>query len=136
MRSTYFQIHELVPQALFETVHEDLLWNMIDDKLIDTIDAIKKKFPLGSMTINNYYWGGDRGWSGVRTKESPWYSDKSQHTLGKAIDAIFSEYPTDDVRQYILDNPEEFPYVKGIELGVSWLHVDVRDREDVLTFTA
>ena len=136
MRSTYFQIHELVPQALFETVHEDILWCMIDDKLIDTIDAIKKKFPLGSMTINNYYWGGDRGWSGVRTKESPWYSDKSQHTRGKAIDAIFSQYTTEEVRSYILANPEEFPHVKGVELGVSWLHIDVRDREDVLTFTA
>ena len=136
MRSEHFKIHELVPKAMFDTIHEDVLWGTIDNRLISSIDAIKKKFPKGAMTINNYFWGGDRGWSGLRTTESPWYSPTSQHTLGKAIDAVFSQYDVEEVRSYILSNPSEFPYIKGVEADVSWLHIDVRDRADVLVFTA
>jgi len=128
MKSSKFKIHELVPLRLFNTIHEDVLWEMIDDNLIETIDYLKEKFPEGSMTINNYIWNGDRGWSGLRTKDSSYYSPTSQHSLGKAVDIIFSAYTTDEVRKYILDNPEEFPHIGGIELVVSWLHLDVRKR--------
>ena len=134
MRSRKFKIQELVPLPLFNSLHEELLWSMLDPKLIESVDAIKEKFPKGTMTINNYFWGGDRGWSGIRTKESKWYSPTSQHSVGKAIDAIFSEYDTEEVRQYIIDNPEEFPHIKGIEIGVSWLHVDVRSSDQVRLF--
>ena len=134
MRSKHFKLPELVPLNLFNSVHEELLWKMLDPKLIESVDAIKEKFPKGTMTINNYFWGGDRGWSGIRTKESPWYSPTSQHSIGKAIDAVFSEYSTEEVRQYIIDNPEEFPHIKGIEIEVSWLHVDVRSSDKVRLF--
>ena len=138
MKSKKFKIHELVPLRLHNTVHPDVLWRMIDPRLIETIDTIKETFPEGSMTINNYMWGGNRGWSGLRTKDSDYYSPTSQHTLGKAIDAIFSKYDVEDIRQFILNNPDKFPHVGGIELGVSWLHVDVRDRVNgkIKTFTA
>ena len=128
MKSTKFKIHELVPLRLYNSVHEDVLWGMIDDKLIETIDYLKELFPEGSMTINNYMWGGERGWSGLRTKDSSYYSPTSQHSIGKAVDIVFSAYTTDEIRQYILDNPSEFPHVGGIELLVSWLHLDVRPR--------
>ena len=90
------------------------------------------------MTINNYMWGGDRGWSGLRTKDSSYYSPTSQHSLGKAIDCIFSAYDVEEVRQYILNNPDEFPHIGGIELNVSWLHLDVRERQNgkIKTFYA
>ena len=136
MRSKHFGIYELVPQELYETVHEDVLWEMVPDELILSIDAIKSRFWRGSMSINTYKWNGDRNWSGLRTKESPWYSPGSQHTLFKATDSIFSSYDVDDIREYIIANPEEFPHIKGIELGVSWLHIDVRSRDTLLQFSA
>ena len=136
MRSKYFQIHEIVPANLFNLVHEDLLWRMIDDRLVETIDTIKEKFPNGSMTINNYKWNGSRGWSGIRTTDSPWYSKGSQHTLGMAIDAVFSKYSTDEVRNYIVANPKEFPHIRRIEAGVDWLHFDMKEtgKEEIVTF--
>jgi hypothetical protein len=90
------------------------------------------------MVINSYKWGGDRGWSGLRTKNSKYYSPTSQHSLGKAIDAVFSKYDVEEVRQYILDNQEEFPHIGGVELGVSWLHIDTRPRVNgkIKTFNA
>ena len=128
MKSKKFKIHELVPLPLYNNIKEDILWKLLDDTLLLTIDAIKEKFPNGSMTINNYKWGGDRGWSGLRTKDSKYYSEGSQHSIGKAVDCIFSEYTTDEVRDYILYHQDEFPYIGGIEMGVSWLHLDVRPR--------
>lgn len=135
MTSKYFKAHELVPLQIFNLLNETLCMQMIDDKLIETIDAIKERFPNGTMTINNYMWNGDRGWSGIRTKGSPWYSPTSQHTFGKAIDAVFSAYDVNEVRDYIIANPDEFPYIKGIELDVSWLHIDVRDSSNLITFS-
>ena len=133
-RSIHFRIEELVPKEVFDLVKEDALWEIFDERLLATIDALKEKFPEGSMTINNWLWGGDRDQSGLRTKNCKFYSPTSQHSIGKAIDCVFSDYETDSVRQYIINNPDEFPHIKGIELDVSWLHVDVRSRDEVLLF--
>jgi len=138
MKSTKFKIYELVPVKLYNMVHEDVLWQMFDPRLLETVDTIKEKFSKGTMVINSYKWGGSRGWSGLRTKDSSYYSPTSQHSLGKAIDAVFSMYDVNEIRQYILDNPEEFPHIGGIELNVDWLHIDVRPRVNgkIKTFTA
>jgi len=131
-KSKYFKIHELVPEKLYESVHEDLLWSMIDSRLITVIDKLKEKFNHGTMTINNYYWNGDRKWSGIRTKDSKYYSDGSQHSIGNAVDIIFSNYNASDIREYILENQDEFPGIGGVEDfdGMGWVHIDTRDRRN------
>ena len=133
-RSVHFKIQELVPKEVFDLVKKDALWELFDERLLTTIDALKEKFPEGSMTINNWLWGGDRDQSGLRTKNSKYYSPTSQHSIGKAVDCVFSDYDNNSVRQYVINNPDEFPYIKGIELGVSWCHFDVRSRDEVLLF--
>jgi len=137
MKSTKFKIEELVPLKLIDLIHKDLLWKLVDDDLILAIDKIKKVFPKGSVSINTYKWAGDRTQSCVRTKNSKYYSSTSQHSLGKAVDCIFSAYTTDEVRDYILNSPDEFPTIGGVELGTSWLHIDVRPRRNgkIITFT-
>jgi len=137
MKSTKFKIEELVPLRLINLIHKDLLWKLIDDDIIIAIDKIKEVFPKGSMSINTYLWSGNRTQSGVRTKNSEYYSETSQHSLGKAIDCVFGNYSTDEVREYILANQDEFPTIGGVELGTSWLHIDVRPRRNgkIITFT-
>ena len=137
VKSKHFKIEELVSPTIVKLVHEDVLWGLLDDRLIQTIDKIKEKFSNGSMSINNYLWSGDRSQSGLRTKDSKYYSEGSQHSIGKAIDCVFSQYNVNEVRNYILTNPDEFPFIGGVELGVSWLHIDVRPRRNgkILTFT-
>jgi len=90
------------------------------------------------MSINTYLWSGNRTQSGVRTKNSKYYSETSQHSLGKAIDCVFGNYSTDEVREYILANQDEFPTIKRIEADVSWLHIDVKDtgKKDIQLFSA
>jgi len=133
MKAKFFAIHELVPPHIFEKYGEKA-WKFIDSRLIESIDALKEHFNLGTMTINNYYWGGDRRWSGLRTPKSPYYSETSQHSLGNAIDAVFSHYSAAEVRNYIIDNPHKFPHIKGMELEVSWLHIDTRNEDRLVLF--
>jgi uncharacterized protein YcbK (DUF882 family) len=135
MKSKYFKIYELVPEHIYRH-YKEKSWKFIDSRLIETIDKLKEHFNLGTMTINNYYWGKDRHWSGLRTPKSPDYSETSQHTFGRAADCVFSHYSAEEVRNYIVNNPHEFPYIKGLELGVSWVHLDVRNEDNLVTFKA
>ena len=128
MKSKHFKIQELVPEHIYKARGEKS-WELLDEKLLKTIDTLKEQFPKGSMTINNWLWGGNRNWSGLRTPDSPDYSETSQHTFGRAADMKFSAYDEADVRKFIINNPEMFPYVKGIEdfKGMTWVHIDVRN---------
>ena len=120
----HFFIHELVPRHVYAE-RGAKAWELLDDRMLRLIDRLREKF--GKMTINNWYWGGDREWSGLRTAGSPFYSPYSQHSFGRAFDAIFDEVGIETVRQYILNNPDEFPELMSLELDVSWLHGDVRN---------
>ena len=133
MKSKYFKIHELVPKKMYEKYGEKA-WRYVDVRLIQSIDKLKEHFNLGTMTINNYFWGGDREWSGIRTPESPYYSYGSQHSYANAFDIVFSDYSAEEVRNYIIDNQHEFPHIKGLELGVSWVHLDVRNEDELVLF--
>jgi len=135
MKSKYFKVHELVPKKMYEKYGEKS-WRYVDVRLIETIDRLKEHFNLGTMTINNYFWNGDREWSGIRTPDSPNYSYGSQHSFANAFDIVFSHYTAEEVRNYILDNLHEFEYIKGMELAVSWLHIDVRNEDEIVLFKA
>ena len=128
MKSDYFKIRELVPLELYNLVDEEVLWRMIPLELIHTMDYIKEKFKLGTCTINSYAWGQDRNWSGLRLKNRPYYSETSQHTKFNALDMVFTSYNSKDIRDDILAYPEEYPHIGGLEMGVSWLHFDIRPR--------
>ena len=135
MKSKHFKIHELVPRKMYEKYGEKA-WRYVDVRLIETIDKLKEHFNLGTMTINNYYWGGSREWSGIRTPDSPNYSYGSQHSYANAFDVVFSHYSAEEVRHYIINNRDLFPHINGLELGVSWVHLDVRNEDNLVTFKA
>jgi len=132
-KSKYFKIEELVPKELYEKHSENELWSMLDDRLLKDLDKLKEVFDKGTMTINNWKWGGNRNWSGIRTEGSPYYSSGSMHSFGKAFDIIFSDYGAEEVRKHIKEHKEEFPAIKGLEHKkngepISWVHLDTKDR--------
>ena len=135
MKSKYFIIEELVDRETFKKRGQKA-WELIDPILIKMIDSIKEEFPKGTITINNWKWGGDREWSGLRTIKSSYYSSYSMHTFGKAVDMIFSDYTAEEVRNIIKTKKTSFDMIKGLESGISWLHIDIRNREEMLVFTA
>jgi len=136
-----FKIQELVPPDVFKSHGEDA-WAFVDPKLIDMVDLLKERFPKGTITINNYLWNGSRVASGLRIPTNEHYSKTSQHALHpvdlvfRAVDCLFSDYDAEDVRQDIKDNPDVYVHVRGLEDGVSWLHMDTRNRNELLVFTA
>jgi len=134
MKSKYFKAYELVSREDYKKMSDAKVWEIFDPNIIETIDIIKEQFPHGTMTINNWFWGGNREWSGLRTPNSKYYSLKSMHSYGKAIDAVFSQYTADEVRSFIISNPQLFLHVKGIETDITWLHIDTRSRDEVLLF--
>ncbi len=102
----------------------------IDDRLLILIDGLRDKF--GSATINNYGYGKDRQWSGLRTHDSPYFSPTSQHSFGRAADILFSNVSSDYVREQIKKEPDYWLAVGGVdsitlEDGVSWTHIDIRN---------
>ena len=128
-KTKHFKLHELVPQHLYEK-HGEACWELLDSRALQTIDALRDKF--GSITINNYFWGGTRNWSGVRTEHfyssvEAYLKTRSQHKYGRAFDCIVRDYTAKEVRKYIMDNPDEFPYITFLEADISWLHLDCRN---------
>lgn len=140
MKSKHFELHEFFPRDLYNLlisqVPAEIMWRMVNPKLVTLADKLKERFPKGTMYINNWKWNKEREWSGLRTPDSRWYRHTSQHTLFNALDAVFSHYSPEEVRKYILANPSLYEELGGMELGGSWLHVDVRDRVDgkIVTF--
>ena len=131
-RCRHFAIHELVPPHTFQTRGEKA-WELLDERLLIALDMLRDDY--GPMTVNNYFWGGDRSWSGLRDPSSPHYSPTSQHTFGRAADIIFADHETEHVRQSILTNRTAYPYITGLELGVPWLHIDTRNCKQLKTFS-
>ena len=126
-----FIIQQLVPPHVYEE-HKDQSWQLLDERALLTLDTLHDTF--GITTVNDWHTGGSRKWSGLRTKESPWYSEFSQHTYGRAFDCIFLHKDAQSVRNYILLHKTGFPCIAAIETGVDWLHFDVRNCSPILLF--
>jgi len=133
-RCDHFAIHELVPPQVFAARGEKA-WELLDERLLITLDRLRTRF--GPMTVNNYYWGHEREWSGLRTPDSPFYSPFSQHTFGRAADCLFSKKSAEEVRQEILAHPADpdFALIGSVELGTAWLHFDVRNCDRVKQYS-
>ena len=127
MKAKHFKIHELVPSKVY-TARGEKAWSLIDPRLIIMIDELRNHF--GRATINNYFWGGEREWSGLRTPDSPYFSAYSQHTFGRAVDIIFNDISADDARKEIIAKPEKWldivPSIT-LETDIDWFHVDIRN---------
>jgi len=129
----YFIIQELVPPQVYKD-RGDKAWELLDERMLQTIDAIRDHFGV-SCTINNWKWGGNRQWSGLRTVESPYYSPYSQHSFGRAFDILVGNLDAEEVREEIIKfRKEKFPFISGMELCVSWLHVDCRNHAPLKVF--
>jgi hypothetical protein len=127
----YFKSYELVDRATYSK-RGKLSYQLIDARILYTMDMIKEYFGVEhSVTINNWYWGKNREWSGLRIYGSPYYSLYSQHSLGRAIDFIIDGIDAKYIRTCIINNPNHkaFKYITAIEdfAGMSWVHIDCRN---------
>ena len=146
MKCKHFKIYELVSEIVYNKYGETA-WQFFDDRLLETLDAIREHFGKG-MTINNWYWKklnndednvlDERGyrcnldylvWS--KTKKNVPYC--SQHMHGRAVDFNISKMSSNDVYDEIIRNRHKFPYIRRIENkkdATSWTHIDLANIEE------
>ncbi|EMB9233725.1 hypothetical protein U9608_001221 [Vibrio alginolyticus] len=113
-------------------------WTLFDDRLLRTLDALRKRF--GPCTINNWSWGGSFNQSGLRDVSfygsvPKFEASRSQHKFGRAADCKFRDYSASEVRKYVLENPDEFPFITFLEVGINWFHFDVRNGDNIVCWS-
>ena len=130
--TTNLYLDEYIPRDLYLKYEKNqmLLIGLIDRQLVRADQLLRNQF--GLVTINNWWIDGPRQWSGLRTNNSPDFSETSQHTFGRASDKLFKEVTAEEVCNYIQFNWRKLG-ITCIEDNVSWVHSDVRCyRDDLL----
>ena len=104
-----------------------ILIGLIDERVVRADQMLRDHF--GIVTINSWWDGGVRNWSGLRNTNSPEFAPESQHTFGRASDKIFASVTAEEVRTYIKSNFITLG-ITCIEANVNWVHSDVRNVQD------
>lgn len=125
-----FKIEELVDKQTFEQFG-DKAWWFIDQKALHTLEAMHQAF--GTLTINDWFWGGGYNNSGFRHPKCTVGAQLSQHRFGRGFDVKSKNFTAEQMQTFILANPERFPYITTMENAKhtkTWLHFDVRLRSE------
>jgi hypothetical protein len=129
----YFQLYELLPPELYtydmmvsEEARERGFANYFDERLLITIDVVREIIGL-PLICNTWFQDGNRKNCGFRSLQCSVGVAQSQHKLGKAVDLICHKMSAEEMRQKIEANKDKLPYQIRIELGVNWLHIDVKE---------
>ena len=137
----YFDLRELVSSRVWTAMGAGCL-RIFDPRLLETLDLLRERW--GVMYINNWMWGGHQELRGLRHLRLDYaklnaqniYSHFSMHNYGRAIDATFKSVSAEGVRRHIVANQRDYPAIRGIEDGVSWLHIDTRNSDRLIIFKA
>jgi len=134
-RCKYFKIKELVAPS-FIGLSEDILWGMLDVRLLKAADKIREKYGVCTVNTGKLTNCGLREMSASGAK---W----SAHKFGRALDIHIQRIENqwggkpqakieayNRVREQLMALPE-FDCL-NFEHGISWLHVDVANRKNRL----
>lgn len=130
MGSKYFVIEELVDHETFCLLGDNAI-KLFDEKLIETIDAIREILDT-PLICNNWHWGGNRSNCGFRSQKCNMGATKSYHKLGLAVDLISTKMTAKEMREKLKENEDSLPYPIRIEKWddngeIDWLHIDLGD---------
>jgi hypothetical protein len=118
----------------FEQHHK--IWYCWDPRVLWTADQLRKRY--GKVLVNTWKWGGSLQYCGWRPKKPPIgqsWSEWTQHAWFRALDMHFQEVSAEEIRQEIKAHWADwnaFQYIRCIEAGVSWLHIDTRNYDGLL----
>ena len=127
-----FELYELLDKVTYHTTmhYGDTRWQWFDDRALITLEKLREW--AGTTLINDWYWGGENQWGGLRPLNCPVGALMSQHRFGRAFDPKFVFKTADEVREYILSNRDKFPYITCLEFGIPWTHFDCRNYDGLL----
>lgn len=139
----YFKLQELVHPSIYLEYGEKC-WEFLQVPALLSLDQLREAF--GPLIINTWHepklqaaWG-LRQFSGLRPFDSKIGAEYSQHKLGGAFDIMPINHTADQMRDYVLANRDEFPYITTVEVPsatkpMNWFHFDVRNTKPIKTFT-
>lgn len=121
--TTNFWLEEFVSKAIYKKWGDASIW-FIDPRLPLLFQFIRDRH--GSVTVNNWKWGGDRNYSGFREPTCKVGAKLSQHRFGRAGDGLVNNL--DEVWEDIEKNFDLYKKygLTTIEKNVTWLHGDMR----------
>lgn len=123
----HFVIQELVSPEVYEARGEQS-WQLLDVYLVITLDQLRDEF--GPIVVNNWHFGGNFKYSGLRPLTGGVGAQFSQHRFGRAADCKPQAITPQEMHAHILANQAKFPHLRvleAIEATPSWVHVDVRN---------
>ena len=132
MKAKHFKIQELVDKETYERYGQKAWW-FLDNRLIMLLDRLREDLQR-PITVNNWLWGGNNQHRGLRPPKCNIGADYSQHRFGRAVDFDVKGMKADQVRSYIRNRINNYPEIKGIETGITWVHLDIRNSDDLLIF--
>lgn len=128
-----FRLQELVCPHVFKH-YGQAAWSFFDARLIITIDTLRDR--LGKpIFINNWSAGGVYDERGFRCIQCELVKNMiaaeqlyvSPHMTGQAVDFDVKGMEAEEVREWIVERQNLWPYPIRIERGTSWVHLDTRD---------
>jgi hypothetical protein len=133
----HFDVREFVPPETYK-IHGDSSLMFIDERLLRTMDLIRDWFNR-PVVINNWNTGGHLQYRGYRPPECKEGAAESQHRFGRACDFDVEGLSAEAARKILLDHQSDasFQFIRRIELGTSWVHIDLAnvDSVNIYTFT-
>jgi len=134
MKSEFFELKELVSEQVYKRYGKQA-WDFFDPRLIKTIDFLKSHYDW-TITINDWSWGGSLQQRGFRANLDPLVKNKtdqnklycSAHGRGQGVDFNVKGLSAEKIRQILIEDHNLLPYNVRIEDGVSWVHLDVVDK--------
>ncbi|NDV20844.1 hypothetical protein GO013_15645 [Pseudodesulfovibrio sp. JC047] len=135
----YFKIEELVDPMTFERLRDKRhrLWQLLDVRALRTLDELRERF--GPVTVNDWAWGGEFKFSGLRPFDTHVGAKDSQHKYGRGFDAKFRDVAAHDVRKELMTLDRQgrqfgqpcFAHITCIEdfEGMTWFHFDTRNHD-------
>jgi hypothetical protein len=137
-----FKAYELVDRKTYDK-HKDESYGLFDERLLRFLDALSSSLELNfhkkiRLVCNNWHWHKNPNasrsnyfqWRGLRTINYSFFNVKSYHAKGMAVDLDSPDISSKDLINYVIEHQHEdwCKDIGGIEVGVNWLHVDVRPR--------
>jgi hypothetical protein len=127
-RCKYFKIEEIMCPELLKANGEELCWWMWNKYILWTVDVMRELYGVSAL-INNWKQGGQFSYRGARPSTYTQTGPLDPHKFLIALDVNFGQIPASTVINDILTKPNqpEFQFISGLELGVTWNHLDVRN---------
>ena len=132
----YFDIRELVGKSTYKKYGERA-WIFLDYRLLWFLLIIRVELN-SSITVNNWHIGGKFSQRGLRTNVQQIFKYffkirrlyLSGHVMGKAVDFDVKGLEADEVRMWMAQNKDLFPFKIRVEESkdgepITWNHVDV-----------